>query len=152
MVSRGLASGECMMFTIEQADKCLPTISRLVKKVQRLKNRLAWLLETHDVVLEVTNEEGFHYFVTEHVRVNREFHRLYYQFYSSIEKLNELGVILRDIDEGLVDFPFRFNSKDAFLCWQLGEDRIRHWHPVDCCFEGRKPVVDVDELLQEKDL
>jgi len=139
-------------FTIEQAETCLPKVERLVKKAQRLRDKLAWLMETNEVVLEVSSDRGFHYFVTEEVKVNKEFHRLYYQFYAVIEKLNELGIIVKDIDDGIVDFPFKLNGQDAFLCWQLGEDKIRFWHDAEGGFEGRKPVVDVDEFIQEKDL
>ena len=141
-----------MHFTIEQAEKCIPVVDRLVRKAQRLRDKIAWLLETHDVVLEVSNEDGFHYFVTEQVRTNKEFHKLYYQFYRVIEKINDMGIIVKDIDDGLVDFPFVFNGQDAFLCWQLGEDRIRYWHDVESGVEGRKPILDVDELLSTKDL
>ncbi len=137
-----------MYFTIEQAEKCLPAIRRLLKKAQRLRDRIAWLLETHDVVLEISSDEGFHYFMTEQVRANKEFHRLYHQFYKVVEELNEMGVIVKDIDEGLVDFPFKVNGQDAFLCWRLGEDKIRYWHDAETGVEGRKPILDVDELLQ----
>ena len=141
-----------MYFTIEQAEKCLPTVEKLMKKAQRLRDRIAWLLETNDVILEISSDEGFHYFMTEEVKANKEFHRLYYQFYRVIEKLNGLGAVVKDIDEGLVDFPFKLNEKDVFLCWQLGEDKIRFWHDPESGVEGRRPIVDVDELIQRKDL
>lgn len=139
-------------FTIEEAEKCLPAVEKLVKKAQRLRDKIAWLLETNDVVLEVSSEDGFHYFVTEQVRVNKEFHKLYFQFYKVIEDLTSLGVFIKDIDDGLIDFPFRFNGQDAFLCWQLGEKKIGYWHDPESGFEGRQPIVDVDELIQRKDL
>jgi hypothetical protein len=110
-----------MYFTIEQAEKCLPQVERLLKKAQKLRDRIAWILETNDVVLEVSSDDGFHYFMTEQVKTNKEFHKLYYQFYRVIEDLSGMGVIVKDIDDGLVDFPFLFNGQDAFLCWQLGE-------------------------------
>jgi hypothetical protein len=141
-----------MFFTIEQAEKMLPVVERLLKKAQRLRDKIAWILETNDVVLEISSDEGFHYFMTEQVRVNKQFHKLYFQFYKSIEELNALGVIVKDIDEGLVDFPFRLNGQEAFLCWQLGEDKIRYWHDLESGFEGRRLIVDMDELFQEKDL
>jgi len=145
-------SSGLIYFTIDQAEKCLPKVERLVKKAQRLRDKIAWLLETNDVVLEVSSDQGFHYFVTEEVKVNKEFHRVYFQFYKAIEDLQTLGVIIKDIDDGLVDFPFKINNKEAFLCWQLGEDRIRFWHDVESGYEGRKPIVDLDEMLQGKDL
>ena len=141
-----------MYFTIEQAEKCLPVVERLLRKAQKLRDRIAWILETNDVVLEVSSDDGFHYFMTEQVKANKEFHRMYYQFYKVVEDLSSMGVIVKDIDDGLVDFPFLLNGQDAFLCWQLGEDKIRYWHDCESGFEGRKPIVDVDELFQEKDL
>ncbi len=138
-------------FTIEEAEKCLPSVERLLKKAQRLRDRIAWILETNDVVLEVSSDEGFHYFMTEQVRANKEFHRLYHQFYKAIEDLNTLGVMVKDVDDGLIDFPFRFNGHDAFLCWQLGEEKIRYWHDMESGVEGRKLIVDIDELMQERD-
>lgn len=133
-------------FTIEEAEACLPSVQKLVKKARRLRGKITWILETNEAVAEINTEAGFHYFVTEFVDVNKKFHKLYYQFYKTIGELQKIGVILKDVDEGLVDFPFKINEKDAFLCWQLGEDRIRHWHEFDC-FDERKPVVDVDEFL-----
>ncbi len=141
-----------MHFTIEEAEKCLPKVEKLVLKAQRLRDKIAWLLETHDVVLEVSSDDGFHYFMTEQVKANKEFHRMYHQFYKALEDLTGLGVVVKDIDEGLIDFPFKFNSQDAFLCWHLGESKIRHWHDLESGFEGRKPIVDIDEMIQEKDL
>ena len=131
-----------MYFTIEQAEKCLPVVERLLRKAQKLRDRIAWILETNDVVLEVSSDDGFHYFMTEQVKANKEFHRMYYQFYKVVEDLSSMGVIVKDIDDGLVDFPFKTN----------GEDKIRYWHDCESGFEGRKPIVDVDELFQEKDL
>ena len=133
-------------FTIEEADNSLPVVEKLLKKAMRLRERIAWLLETNDIVLEVSSDEGFHYFVTEQIKANRQFHKLYYQFYGVIEELNALGVIVKDIDDGIVDFPFKVNGEDAFLCWQLGEEKIRYWSDGE--LEGRRLIVDVDELFQ----
>jgi len=134
-------------FTIEEAENAIPLVEKLLKKAQRLRDKIAWLLETNEVVLEVSSDEGFHYFVTEQVKANKQFHRLYYQFYKVIESLNEVGVIVKDIDDGLVDFPFKVNGNDAFLCWQLGEEKIRFWHDPEAGYENRQLIVDVDELF-----
>lgn len=50
------------------------------------------------------------------------------------------GVILRDPETGLVDFPSRREGRVVYLCWKLGEDEIAHWHEVDSGFGGRKPL------------
>ncbi len=142
----GVCSG-MKPFTIEQAEKNIPLISKLLSKAQRFRDKIAWVLETNDMVLEVSTEGGFHYFMTDQVRVNKEFHKMYYNFYRIIEKLNELGVIVKDIDEGIVDFPFELNEREVFLCWRAGEKKISHYHDFDC--EDRKPIIDLDRFVQK---
>ncbi len=139
-------------FNFEDAEKCLPAVSKLMKRAQRLRDKIIWLIGTTDVSVEVASEEGFHFFLSEHVSVNKEFHKLYYQFYHAMEKLKDLGALVRDIDEGLVDFPSALNGKDIFLSWSMGEDKIRFWRAPDNDVEERRPIVDVDELFREKDL
>lgn len=136
-------------FTIDEAERCLPQVERLLKKCQRVQDKIAYLLETNDPVAEISNEGGFHFFMTEQVKVNKEFHRLYHQFYDGLLKLSELGALIRDIDDGIVDFPMR-SSKELYLCWQLGEDRIGFWHDCESSYEDRRPIVDVDAILSKK--
>jgi hypothetical protein len=47
---------------------------------------------------------------------------------------------VKDLDVGLLDFPARLNNKEVFLCWRLGEDRIRFYHGLEEGFDGRKPL------------
>ena len=133
-------------FSIDEAERCLPQVARLLRKCQRVQDKIAYLLETNDPVAEISNEGGFHFFMTEQVWVNRDFHRLYQHFYDALIKLGELGVVVRDLDDGIVDFPMR-GSKEVFLCWQLGEDRIEFWHDHDASYEERRPIVDVDAMM-----
>jgi hypothetical protein len=57
-----------------------------------------------------------------------------------LEAVNGMGILLRDADTGLVDFPATVDGADAFLCWRLGEPAVAHWHPVDTGFAGRRPL------------
>jgi hypothetical protein len=56
------------------------------------------------------------------------------------EQLERLGVLVKDLDTGLVDFPALHEGEEVLLCWQLGEDEVAHWHGVDEGFAGRKPL------------
>jgi hypothetical protein len=55
-------------------------------------------------------------------------------------EVEELGVILRDPETGLVDFASVRNGEQIYLCWRLGEERIGYWHPRDTGFMGRSPL------------
>ena len=61
---------------------------------------------------------------------------------SALHELQEMGVVLRDLDRGLVDFPSLRDGKEVYLCWEEGEDEVRHWHEPDAGFEGRRPLDD----------
>ncbi len=58
----------------------------------------------------------------------------------TVEQLQRLGVLVKDLDRGLVDFPSLRDGEEVLLCWQVGEEEIAHWHGVDEGFAGRKPL------------
>ena len=57
-----------------------------------------------------------------------------------VEQLERFGVLVKDLDRGLVDFPALRGDEEVLLCWQVGEDEIAYWHGVDEGFAGRKPL------------
>jgi hypothetical protein len=58
----------------------------------------------------------------------------------SLQAVNELGVLVKDLDIGLIDFLTRYHDRDVCLCWRLGEDRIRFWHGTEDGFRGRRRI------------
>ena len=59
---------------------------------------------------------------------------------AAVEELTGLGLLVKDLDRGLVDFPALRQGEEVLLCWQLGEDEVAFWHGVDEGFAGRKPL------------
>jgi hypothetical protein len=59
---------------------------------------------------------------------------------AAVERIHTTGCIVKDLEVGLLDFPSRLNDEDVYLCWRLGEDRIRFYHRQDEGFAGRKPI------------
>jgi len=59
---------------------------------------------------------------------------------SALNRILETGCIVKDLDVGLLDFPAVIDNQDVYLCWKLGEDRIRFYHRQDEGFAGRKPL------------
>jgi hypothetical protein len=57
-----------------------------------------------------------------------------------IDEIGEHGAEVKDLDEGLIDFPALRRGETVLLCWQLGEDRIGYWHTVEDGFAGRQPL------------
>ena len=57
-----------------------------------------------------------------------------------IERLQELGCQVKDLETGLVDFPANHEGRDVLLCWRVGEPEVGHWHGPDDGFAGRRPL------------
>jgi hypothetical protein len=58
----------------------------------------------------------------------------------SVAEIDSIGVQVKDLESGLLDFPCRLDEEVVLLCWRMGEPAIEHWHTVDSGFQGRQPV------------
>jgi hypothetical protein len=58
----------------------------------------------------------------------------------AIAELEAVDIVLRDLDRGLIDFPAVIDGQEVYLCWLVEEDEVRHWHPLDAGFTGRRPL------------
>jgi hypothetical protein len=63
----------------------------------------------------------------------------------AVDAIAERGVEVKDLDEGLVDFPALHGGETVLLCWRLGEDEIRYWHRIEDGFAGRRPLAELDD-------
>ena len=58
----------------------------------------------------------------------------------SVSEIDSIGVQVKDLDTGLLDFPCKMDDQVVLLCWRMGESAIEHWHTIEDGFKGRKPV------------
>lgn len=65
------------------------------------------------------------------------------QMAAGVARIDGLGLTLRDIERGLVDFPALVSGRQVWLCWQLGEPAIGWWHGLDTGFDGRRPLAEL---------
>ncbi len=112
-------------FTLVQADRALPLVSRIVADVVR----------THDRALELQRASASH----------RELDACMDRLQDYVAELAEVGCELKDYRTGLVDFVGRHQGRDVYLCWRLGEDRVGYWHEMTAGSAGRRPVSQLDE-------
>jgi hypothetical protein len=69
-----------------------------------------------------------------------EHNRLIKQINDALDRIHATGCVVKDLDSGLLDFPAILKNEEVYLCWRLGEDRIRFYHRQDEGFSGRKPI------------
>lgn len=60
----------------------------------------------------------------------------------SLHAIQDLGILVKDVEIGLCDFPYMLNDQMVFLCWKCGEKEIQWWHEIDSGFSNRKPLTD----------
>ena len=59
---------------------------------------------------------------------------------SVLAELQRLDIVLRDVDRGLIDFPTLREGREAYLCWQEGEEEVAFWHDPEAGYGGRRPL------------
>lgn len=123
-------------FTVEEANKELPEVSKLFNRVINLKNHVILLQEE---IQKINNVEDSHYFI-KFLAKKKELNKAVTNLYNSIENLENKGVLIKSVDEGLIDFPSLMINEEVWLCWKVGESSIRFWHGKDEGYSGRKPV------------
>lgn len=119
----------------------LPYLAPLLFKLRSLK-------QEHDAVQAKVNE------ITARMRTNghgladdlrkaqAELQKTGVQINGLVERVNEMGCELKDVDMGLIDFRSVMGGREVYLCWRLGEDHVSHWHEMDAGFTGRQPLED----------
>jgi hypothetical protein len=65
------------------------------------------------------------------------------QMAAAVAQIDGLGITLRDIERGLIDFPALTGGRQVWLCWQLGEDSVAFWHELDTGFGSRRPLIEL---------
>ncbi len=128
-------------FTLDEAQSLLPVLESLLKRaleskreVEKLEAELSALAQriyvSGGIRVDVGAVSKQRAAVEDHTKRIRE----------SIAEIDSIGVQVKDLETGLLDFPCRVDDEIVLLCWRSGETAIEHWHTVDAGFQGRQPV------------
>ncbi len=136
-----MADEESKIFSLREAEKLRTQIEPILIETIESRRKLAELDAQLEAIQERIQRSGglqVSYEATANVRVERN--RLEEAVRSALERIHSTGCIVKDLEVGLLDFPARINGEEVYLCWKLGEDRIRFYHRQDEGFSGRKPI------------
>lgn len=120
-------------YTLEEANTLLPHVKALLDDMLEARTEILASGASLESVLRHASGNGGS-------KQASGFVLLLQRFNSSLQTLQELGVELKDLDQGLVDFPSYREGQLVYLCWKRGEDRIGFWHSVESGFTGRQPI------------
>ena len=128
-------------FTLEEAQSLLPVLESLLKRALESK-RASEEVEAGLTALaqRIYVSGGMHVDVSKVARQRAEVESHTQRVRETLAEIDAIGVQVKDLDNGLLDFPFRLDDQVVLLCWRLGEPAIEHWHTVEAGFQGRQPV------------
>jgi hypothetical protein len=138
-------------FGLDEAADTLPELRAILT---RLRDQRGELIRLRDEVLErqeaveAGGESGGSASRSEDVadlrRMRLRMQGVIDQMQAGVARIDELGITLRDIETGLVDFPALVSGRQVWLCWRLGEDAIDSWHELTTGVAGRRPLVELE--------
>jgi hypothetical protein len=117
-------------YSVEEANELLPTLVPLLTELRDAQRAMA---ERQDEVIGSATGNGGGSTGKEFLEASQAAGR-------ALAEVNALGIFVRDPEAGLIDFPAERDGEEIFLCWRLGADAVRWWHPIDSGFAGRQPL------------
>ena len=125
------------LFTVDEARALLPVLRPILIGLRDDKRQSTELRRRLGELSTLSRQNGG---AAEAEEVERRIALQYQKIARQLEELSALGVFVKDIDHGLVDFPSLRDGRPVLLCWHLAEPDIAWWHPLDEGFRGRQPL------------
>ena len=128
-------------FTLEEAQSLLPVLEALLKRaVEGRQSAEAVEASLSDLCRRIYLSGGMRVDVAAVAKQRVEIEAHLQRVRESIAEIDSIGVQVKDIEAGLLDFPCRLDDQVVLLCWRMGESAIEHWHTVEGGFQTRQPV------------
>lgn len=128
-------------FTLDEAQSMLPALAGLVRTAIDGKKLMDDVdSEFQALAHRVFLAGGLLVNVAHYARRRAERDKALQRVKDAVHEIDAIGVQIKDLDIGLLDFPCLVNGETVLLCWKFGEKRITHWHGTDEGFAGRKPI------------
>ena len=128
-------------FTLSEAQPLLPVLEALLRKAQAAGSRAGELeSEMQQLTQRIFLSGGMHVNVVQAARRRAERERTLQEARDTLLEIDEIGVQVKDLEKGLLDFPCVVDGQTVLLCWKLGEKEIGFWHTTEDGFAGRRPL------------
>ncbi|HTY83290.1 MAG TPA: DUF2203 domain-containing protein [Silvibacterium sp.] len=134
---------ELKTFTLDEAQALLPVLEALLKRAidgkkaaesieEQMQGLARKIFLSGGLLVDVARVRRKRAALETHLQAAKD----------SVAEIDAIGVQVKDLDTGLLDFPCEINGEIVLLCWKLGESRIDYWHTVEDGFRGRQPIDD----------
>ena len=132
-----MSSAATRTFTVEQANKMLPLVRRIVRDIVDAHGRWLLAVKSYENAATWTRADSPSGHIT---ALENDVRKLAAEIESYLVELRELGVDFKGFEQGLVDFPGEREGRVVCLCWKLDEDEVAYWHEVSDGYAGRQPI------------
>ena len=132
---------EHKLFSLTEAERARRELEPVLIEAMENRRRVADLDETlSGIANRILMMGGITVDYEGVARLRSEHNQLIKQINEALDRIQSTGCVVKDLDTGLLDFPSILRNEEVYLCWRLGEDRIRFYHRQDEGFSGRKPI------------
>ncbi len=128
-------------FTTNEANDALPDVIKKYEYALAKRNEVSKLEQQLQISISTKNS------FEEYITLKQQLNSMITKFYESVEILESTGVVVKSIEQGLLDFPSKRFDEEVWLCWKYPETEVKFWHEKDSGFMGRKPIEVSDESL-----
>jgi hypothetical protein len=132
---------EPKLFSLSEAERARKQVEPLLIDAMEGRRKMADLEESMSAIsnrIQIMGGVTIDYDVASRLRA--DLNQVIEKIKETLDQIQATGCIVKDLDSGLVDFPSIMNNEEVYLCWRLGEDRIRYYHRQNEGFAGRKPI------------
>lgn len=135
-------------FTLDEAQSILPLVESLLKRAMENKTAAEEIeAELNELSRRIHLIGGMKVDIGSVAARRGQMEKHVSQARELVSEIDEIGVQIKDLDTGLLDFPCRVDDEIVLLCWKSGETAIEHWHTMESGFKGRQPI---DERFRRK--
>lgn len=130
-------------FTLDEAQSLLPVLDALLKRAIESRQAAESIeAELSELSRRIFLSGGMHVEVGKVAARRAEMEKQQERARETVVEIDAIGVQVKDLNDGLLDFPCRMDDDVILLCWRRGESAIEHWHTVEAGFRGRQPIDD----------
>ncbi|HEX3807617.1 MAG TPA: DUF2203 domain-containing protein [Gaiellaceae bacterium] len=128
------------LFTPAEANSALDEVRPVAERLVALRTRMHELVGEQGKLVTAIGGNGGGYAANDLNAAQAELEQLADRAAACIAELDSIGVVLKDPDVGLLDFPALRDGEEIELCWQVGEPAVEQWHEIGAGYAGRKPI------------
>jgi hypothetical protein len=121
------------MFTLSEANRLIPQLEQHLTLIGQSKELLSRVREEIKKASAKASFGGGSY-------AGKAYITSLEQMSEHLQAIQEMGVLVKDLDMGLCDFPHHMDGRIVYLCWKRGETEIRWWHDMHSGYSGRQPL------------